>query len=55
MCIINDLIYFRLIIRIRSDALVAKCPLGNKYGCCPDNDAPKLLRLAKKLNLNVRN
>lgn len=44
---------FSLVLRIRCDAKVAQCPLGDKYGCNPDTEAPDLIRLAKKLNLNV--
>ncbi|CAG9767056.1 unnamed protein product [Ceutorhynchus assimilis] len=43
----------RLIIRIRVDAVDAQCPLGNKFGCDPIVAAPRLLRLAESLNLNV--
>ncbi|XP_077283474.1 ornithine decarboxylase 2-like [Arctopsyche grandis] len=43
----------RLILRIRNDALIATCPLGQKYGCCPFTEAPDLLRAAGRLNLNV--
>lgn len=45
--------YCSLVLRIRCDAKVAQCPLGDKYGCNPDTEAPDLIRLAKKLNLNV--
>lgn len=39
--------------RIRCDAEVAQCPLGMKFGCDPVHEAPKLLRLAYNLGLNV--
>ncbi|XP_050524320.1 ornithine decarboxylase 1-like [Daktulosphaira vitifoliae] len=42
-----------LIIRIRSDAASSQCPLGVKYGCDPQVEAPALLSLARDLNLSV--
>lgn len=44
---------FRLVLRIRCDAKVAQCPLGDKFGCDPVHDAPGLLLLAKELELDV--
>lgn len=40
-------------LRIRCDAKVAQCPLGEKFGCDPVADAPTLIELAKSLNLNL--
>lgn len=40
-------------LRIRCDAKVAQCPLGDKFGCDPINDAPGLLMLAMELELDV--
>jgi len=42
-----------LVLRIRCDAKMAQCPLGDKYGCNPDTEAPDLIRMAKKLDLNM--
>lgn len=49
----NSILSFRLVLRIRCDAKVAQCPLGEKFGCDPVEDAPVLIQLAKSLNLNV--
>lgn len=46
--------FLRLVLRIRCDAKVAQCPLGEKFGCDPFVDAPALIQLAKSMNLNVR-
>lgn len=40
-------------LRIRCEAEVAQCPLGKKFGCDPVTEAPKLLKIARSLNLNV--
>uniref|UniRef100_A0A1B6GPX0 ornithine decarboxylase n=1 Tax=Cuerna arida TaxID=1464854 RepID=A0A1B6GPX0_9HEMI len=42
-----------LVIRIRSDDENALCQLGIKFGCDPVTEAPHLLKLAQKLDLNV--
>ncbi|XP_055380091.1 ornithine decarboxylase 1-like [Condylostylus longicornis] len=42
-----------LVLRFRCDAKKALCPLGKKFGCDPYTEAPKLMQLAKKLNLNI--
>ncbi|XP_055376390.1 ornithine decarboxylase 1-like, partial [Condylostylus longicornis] len=42
-----------LVLRIRCEAEKAQCPLGEKFGCDPIIDAPKLLKIAYDLNLNV--
>lgn len=46
---------YRLVLRIRCDAQFSQCPLGEKYGCNPDTEAPGLIELSKSLGLNVRN
>ncbi|XP_050671506.1 ornithine decarboxylase 1-like isoform X1 [Leptidea sinapis] len=43
----------RLVVRIRCDAAAAQCPLGIKFGCEPLIEAPRLIKLANVLNLNV--
>lgn len=42
-----------MIIRIRCDATETQCPLGIKYGCDPQTEAPILLELARDLGLSV--
>jgi ornithine decarboxylase len=42
-----------LVLRIRCEAEEAQCPLGKKFGCDPITEAPKLLKVARSLNLNV--
>lgn len=42
-----------LVIRIRCDAASAQCPLGIKFGCDPVTEAPRLLKLAAVLGLDV--
>lgn len=44
---------FSLVIRIRCDAIETQCPLGIKYGCDPQTEAPGLLSLARDLGLSV--
>lgn len=46
-------LHISLVLRIRCDAKIAQCPLGEKYGCNPKTEALDLFRLAKSLNLNV--
>lgn len=43
----------KLVVRIRCDATDAQCPLGIKFGCDPLNEAPRLLKLANVLQLEV--
>lgn len=43
----------QLVIRIRCDAESAQCPLGIKFGCDPITEAPRLLKLAAVLGLEV--
>lgn len=43
----------RLVLRIRCDAKVAQCPLGEKFGCDPELEAPVLLNVASKMGLLV--
>lgn len=42
-----------LVLRIRCEAESAQCPLGKKFGCDPITEAPKLLKIARDMNLNV--
>lgn len=44
---------FSLVLRIRCDAKMSQCPLGEKFGCNPETEAPQLIELAKSLDLNV--
>ncbi|KAM3961394.1 ornithine decarboxylase 1 isoform 1-T2 [Aphomia sociella] len=43
----------QLVIRIRCDAAVSQCPLGIKFGCDAVSEAPRLLKLAAVLGLEV--
>ncbi|XP_046682080.1 ornithine decarboxylase-like [Homalodisca vitripennis] len=43
----------RMVLRIRCDAAVAQCQLGMKFGCDAVTEAPRLLKLAAKLGVNV--
>nr|CAD7587401.1 unnamed protein product [Timema genevievae] len=43
----------RLVIRVRCDADVAQCPLGLKFGCDILTEAPRLIRVARFLGLEV--
>ncbi|XP_073962708.1 ornithine decarboxylase 1-like [Choristoneura fumiferana] len=43
----------QLVLRIRCDAASAQCPLGIKFGCDPVAEAPRLLKLAAVLGLDV--
>ncbi|XP_039764876.1 ornithine decarboxylase 1-like [Pararge aegeria] len=43
----------QLVVRIRCDATSAQCPLGIKFGCDPVSEAPRLLKLAAVMGLNV--
>lgn len=42
-----------MVLRIRCDAAVAQCQLGMKFGCDATTDAPRLLKLAAVLGVNV--
>ncbi|EDW32130.1 GL11482 [Drosophila persimilis] len=42
-----------LIVRFKSEAKEAQCPLGDKFGCDADADATALMLLAKALDLKV--
>lgn len=43
----------QLVIRIRCDAASAQCPLGIKFGCDPLTEAPRLIKLAAVLGLEI--
>nr|AAY55672.1 IP02715p [Drosophila melanogaster] len=45
--------YSSLIVRFKSEAKKALCPLGDKYGCDAEADAAALMLLAKALGLKV--
>lgn len=53
VCVLFFLLLVSLVLRIRCDAKVSQCPLGEKYGCNPDTEAADLIELAKSLELNV--
>jgi ornithine decarboxylase len=40
-------------LRIRCEAETAQCPLGKKFGCDPETEAPRLLKIASSLGLDV--
>ncbi|XP_070505352.1 ornithine decarboxylase-like [Chironomus tepperi] len=42
-----------LVLRIVCEAEIAQCALGKKFGCDPLTEAPKLLKAAKQMGLNV--
>lgn len=46
-------LFSSLVIRIRCDAEKAQCPLGQKFGCDAELEAPGLISLAKELGLKV--
>ncbi|XP_058054965.1 ornithine decarboxylase-like [Anopheles bellator] len=43
----------KLVIRIRCEAEKAQCPLGKKFGCDPVEEAPRLIKIARSLGLEV--
>lgn len=43
----------KLVLRIRCEAEKARCPLGKKFGCDPVEEAPRLIKLARSLNLEL--
>uniref|UniRef100_A0A2M3Z137 Putative ornithine decarboxylase n=1 Tax=Anopheles braziliensis TaxID=58242 RepID=A0A2M3Z137_9DIPT len=43
----------KLVIRIRCEAEKAQCPLGKKFGCDPVEEAPRLIKIARSLGLDV--
>uniref|UniRef100_A0A1B6M882 ornithine decarboxylase n=1 Tax=Graphocephala atropunctata TaxID=36148 RepID=A0A1B6M882_9HEMI len=43
----------RMVLRIRCDAAVAQCQLGMKFGCEATTEAPRLLKLAAALGVDV--
>lgn len=43
----------RLVLRIRYDDEAAVISLGDKFGCHPVTEAPKLIEISKSLGLNV--
>lgn len=53
MCVFFLLSNYRLVLRIRCDAEVSQCPLGEKYGCNPENEALELIELSRSLEMKV--
>ncbi|XP_062564368.1 ornithine decarboxylase-like [Armigeres subalbatus] len=43
----------KLVLRIRCEAEKAQCPLGKKFGCDPVVEAPRLIKTAQSMNLDV--
>ncbi|XP_053684022.1 ornithine decarboxylase-like [Sabethes cyaneus] len=43
----------KLVLRIRCEAEKALCPLGKKFGCDPVEEAPRLIKIARSLNLDL--
>ncbi|XP_058460147.1 ornithine decarboxylase 1-like [Malaya genurostris] len=43
----------KLVLRIRCEAEKALCPLGKKFGCDPEEEAPRLIKIARSLNLEI--
>lgn len=43
----------KLVLRIRCEAEKAQCPLGKKFGCDPTEEAPRLVKIARSLNLDL--
>lgn len=52
--VFNTLQYHhRLVVRYKCEAKKARYPLGGKFGCDPQAEAPALMLLAKALNMSV--
>jgi ornithine decarboxylase len=43
----------KLVLRIRCEAKLAQCPLGQKFGCDPIHEAPKLIELAAQEGMDL--
>ncbi|XP_058831127.1 ornithine decarboxylase 1-like [Topomyia yanbarensis] len=43
----------KLVLRIRCEAEKALCPLGKKFGCDPVEEAPRLIKIARSLDLEL--
>lgn len=43
----------KLVLRIRCEAENARCPLGKKFGCDPVEEAPRLIKIARSLGLEL--
>jgi len=43
----------KVVLRIRFDALSSIINLGTKFGCNPETEAPKLIKLCKELKMNL--
>lgn len=43
-----------MLIRIRNDSLMSTiCPLGKKFGCNAETEAPRLIKLIKELGMDL--
>lgn len=42
-----------MVLRIRCEAEHAQCPLGKKFGCDPITEAPRLLKIAAGMGLDI--
>lgn len=47
------LLFHRIVIRIRCDAKNSQISLGSKFGCEPDDETIRLIRLTKDLDLTL--
>lgn len=43
----------KLVLRIRCEAEKAQCPLGKKFGCDPVEEAPRLIKIVRSLNMDL--
>lgn len=43
----------KMVLRLRCDAVDTQCPLGIKFGCDPISEAPRLLQIARSLDIDV--
>lgn len=43
----------KLVLRIRCEAEKAQCPLGKKFGCDPVEEAPRLIKVVRSLNMDL--
>lgn len=43
----------KLVLRIRCEAEKAQCPLGKKFGCDPVEEAPRLIKIVRSMNMDL--
>lgn len=43
----------KLVLRIRCEAEKAQCPLGKKFGCDPVEEAPRLIKIVRSLDMDL--